>query len=55
MFSLPKKEFSSFINDKNKYLVTEEALDLLEKLLQFDPEKRLTASEALEHPYFKKS
>lgn len=28
------------------------ALDLLEKLLQFDPSKRLTCEEALQHPYF---
>jgi mitogen-activated protein kinase 15 len=30
---------------------SDDALDLLEKLLQFNPEKRLTADEALEHPY----
>lgn len=28
------------------------ALDLLEKLLQFDPSRRLTCEEALAHPYF---
>ena len=27
------------------------ALDLLEKLLTFDPSKRITVEEALEHPY----
>ncbi|XP_001370416.1 mitogen-activated protein kinase 15 isoform X1 [Monodelphis domestica] len=31
-----------------------EALDLLERLLVFDPEKRLTADEALRHPYVKR-
>jgi mitogen-activated protein kinase 1/3 len=29
-------------------------LDLLQKMLQFDPKKRITASEALRHPWFKK-
>ena len=28
------------------------AIDLLERLLQFDPSKRITATEALSHPYF---
>lgn len=32
----------------NAYL----ALDLLERLLQFDPGKRITATDALSHPYF---
>lgn len=28
------------------------AIDLLERLLQFDPAKRITCAEALKHPYF---
>jgi serine/threonine protein kinase len=28
-------------------------LDLLERMLEYDPSKRITAAEALEHPYFK--
>lgn len=31
-----------------------DALDLLKKLLQFNPNKRLTAEQALEHPYLSK-
>ena len=30
-----------------------EALDLLDKLLKFDPDERITAAEALTHPFFK--
>ncbi|KAJ3020234.1 hypothetical protein HKX48_001122 [Thoreauomyces humboldtii] len=32
--------------------LTENGLDLLQKLLTYDPEKRITAEEALRHPYF---
>merc|ERR1711916_234521 len=31
---------------------SEEAVDLLEKLLVFNPEERLTAAQALAHPFF---
>lgn len=33
--------------------VSEDALDLLEKMLQFDPSKRINVNEALQHQYFK--
>ena len=34
-------------------LIDNEALDLLDKLLVLNPNKRITATEALEHRYFK--
>jgi len=35
--------------------VTDKTFDLLNKLLTYDPEKRLSATEALEHPFFTES
>lgn len=32
---------------------SEDALDLLERMLTFDPNKRITARQALQHEYFK--
>ncbi len=48
-----KKEWTSFINSNNKYLINDEALDLLDKLLKFDQAERISAKNALLHPYFK--
>jgi cell division cycle 2-like protein len=35
--------------------LTENGLDLLSKLLAYDPKSRITATEALSHPFFKES
>ena len=48
----PRKPWSSFITQENVHLANADALDLLDNLLQFDHMKRLTAREALQHPYF---
>ncbi len=42
------------MNEKNRHLSTTSplALDLLNGLLCYDHEERLTAREALNHPYF---
>lgn len=45
------KLFSTPANDSEKALWAA-GLDLLQKLLVFDPEKRLTAAEAMAHPFF---
>jgi len=43
----PKVPFQNIVKNANPA-----AIDLLERLLQFDPSKRLTAADALRHPYF---
>eukprot|EP00796_Vickermania_ingenoplastis_P011536 gene11536-7956_t len=48
----PKKPWTSFVNDNNRHLCSPEALDLLDKLLQFDHAQRIQALEAMQHPYF---
>jgi casein kinase II subunit alpha len=53
-FSYPRQPWARFVNAENQQFVTSEALDLLEKLLRYDHQKRLTAREAQAHPYFSK-
>ena len=48
-----KKEWKSFVNENNKYLVNDEVIDLLDKMLKFDPLERIKAKDAVNHPYFK--
>lgn len=51
--SHPKKDWSKFVNAENRLLAPSDALDLLDKLLRFDHQERLTAREAMAHPYFR--
>jgi serine/threonine protein kinase len=48
----PRKDWYRFITTDNKRCVSNEAIDLLDKLLRFDHQERLTAREAQDHPYF---
>jgi serine/threonine protein kinase len=53
--SLPRtarKDFKEYFNS-GKGKPSSLAVDLLEKLLVFNPKKRISVDEALEHPYFK--
>lgn len=47
--SYPKNSISSIIPSE---LLGEVGIDLLERMLVYDPLKRITAKSALEHPYF---
>eukprot|EP01013_Petalomonas_cantuscygni_P031496 TRINITY_DN57718_c0_g1_i1.p1 TRINITY_DN57718_c0_g1~~TRINITY_DN57718_c0_g1_i1.p1 ORF type:complete len:353 (+),score=55.51 TRINITY_DN57718_c0_g1_i1:160-1218(+) len=48
----PRRPWQHFVNAENHHLCTPEALDLIDKLLVYDHQKRLTAHEALMHPFF---
>ncbi|VDK40008.1 unnamed protein product [Gongylonema pulchrum] len=47
-----KKRWERFVHSENQHLVSPEALDFLDKLLRYDHQERLTAKEAMQHPYF---
>jgi casein kinase II subunit alpha len=47
-----RRPWTRFVNQNNQHLVNDEALDLLDKLLQFDHQARPTTREAMAHPYF---
>ena len=48
----PKIPFKNFINEEVADLCTDDALDLLSKMLLYDHNERILAREALKHPYF---
>lgn len=47
-----RRPWKRFINANNQDLVSDEFLDLIDKLLRYDHQERLTAKEAMAHPYF---
>lgn len=49
------KEFQSRLAEVLRISKFSKAFDLLSSMLQFDPNKRITAEQALEHPYFKEN
>ena len=50
--SYPKVPLKTLINDSNKHLVDADALDLIERMLKYDHDERITSTDALNHPYF---
>lgn len=49
---LPKKPWTALITEDNKDRVCPEALDLLNKMLVYDPACRILPKEAMLHPFF---
>ncbi|KAG1445009.1 hypothetical protein G6F56_010068 [Rhizopus delemar] len=47
-----RKPWTKFVTADNQLFATDDALDFLDKLLRYDHQERLTAKEAMEHPYF---
>jgi len=48
----PKRQLKRYITKENSFTALPDAIDLLEKVLQYDHSERLLPSEALQHPYF---
>ena len=48
-----RDKFPKFALEENDMYLTDLGLDLLNKMLTYDPEKRISAKEALNHPWFK--
>jgi casein kinase II subunit alpha len=47
-----KRPYSCFINEKNRSRISDDAIDLLERMLLVDHAKRITPKDAMRHPYF---
>lgn len=46
------KDWSYWKNSSNETMITKNGINLLSKMLEFDHEVRITAHEALKHPFF---
>eukprot|EP01126_Amoeba_proteus_P040126 TRINITY_DN4267_c0_g1_i3.p1 TRINITY_DN4267_c0_g1~~TRINITY_DN4267_c0_g1_i3.p1 ORF type:complete len:178 (-),score=36.71 TRINITY_DN4267_c0_g1_i3:127-660(-) len=46
------KPWTTFVAPENVHLSNSDAIDFADKLLRYDPQERLTAQEAMLHPYF---
>eukprot|EP01017_Pseudomicrothorax_dubius_P037193 TRINITY_DN541_c0_g1_i3.p1 TRINITY_DN541_c0_g1~~TRINITY_DN541_c0_g1_i3.p1 ORF type:complete len:340 (+),score=75.90 TRINITY_DN541_c0_g1_i3:709-1728(+) len=47
-----RKPWSKFITQENRHLANPEAVDLLSRMLVYDHAERITAKDAMNHPYF---
>ena len=51
-FRTSKKSWTKFINESNQHLVSEQGINLLDKMLKYDQNDRITPREAMQHEYF---
>ena len=51
--NFPKKQWSKFITNDNSHLCSNEAIDILSKMLVYDHADRITPKEAMKHDFFK--
>ncbi|KAF4723106.1 Casein kinase II subunit alpha [Perkinsus olseni] len=49
----PRKPWQKFVTAENQHLVSNESIDLLDKMLRYDHATRILPKEAMLHPYFK--
>lgn len=47
-----RRPWDKFVNDENCHLATPDAMDLLDKMLVYDHQKRITAKQAMDHSFF---
>ncbi|BGP34311.1 hypothetical protein JCM10296v2_006126 [Rhodotorula toruloides] len=48
----PRKPWSKLVTNENRKYLSNAAIDLIDRLLQYDHVARPTAAEAMQHPYF---
>jgi len=47
-----RRPWHKFVSDKNDGVANEGAIDLIDKLLRYDHQERLTGKEAMQHTFF---
>lgn len=48
----PRRPWERFVTEENQHLATTDALNLLDRMLVYDHQMRITAKEAMEHSFF---